>query len=449
MSQSNNCFTDKALIEPVQVIDVVASLPQQQPGHQQQQQAQKHTTIHSGFKDNTSLTTHLNSPSSKNYTSRYISICQRNSFQPLQLTPEMLQSIIDAHNIKNGNTLWDLSSVFYTRNLKTEMVFCVPFSQSEHGDFTEMAYTIRYPEYKPSDEEWTIRQSGVYHRLNRKTKQSLYIVFNPTPNSKMHQALLSNLQSDDSKSSFWLHQTLFATYVPAWRHYIASLERRFLPIANTAAATYINEELRIGHGHLSSLISIQKDFLQIPTILEAAGDVLTELNALVSLDLANQETQKLKNIQRQCETYSRTATHLQQRVQITAQLLADTLLFRDQVLANEQNGNMLQLNRSAVFLTTLTLLYLPASFLTSFFGMNFFAMDQQDNKIIGTPMIWIFVVSAILLTVATFIMYNWLSSHEAFFRTMAPKKWMPADLNIRKLTRRLTANKTTDRATGV
>jgi hypothetical protein len=48
----------------------------------------------------------------------------------------MLQSIIDAHNIKNGNTLWDLSSVFYTRNLKTEMVFCVPFSQSEHGDFT-------------------------------------------------------------------------------------------------------------------------------------------------------------------------------------------------------------------------------------------------------------------------------------------------------------------------
>lgn len=328
-----------------------------------------------------------------------------------------------------------------------------------------MAYTIRYPEYKPSDEEWTIRQSGIYHRLNRKTKQSLYIVFNPTPNSKLHQALLSTLQFNDSKRSpFWLHQTLFATYVPAWRHYIASLERRFLPIANTAAATYINEELRIGHGHLSSLISIQKDFLQIPTILEAAGDVLTELNALVSSDAT--DTQKLKNTQRQCETYSRTATHLQQRVQITAQLLADTLLFRDQVLANEQNGNMLQLNRSAVFLTTLTLLYLPASFLTvsprlyqhyhestdvtkSFFGMNFFAMDQQDNTIIGTPMIWIFVVSAILLTVATFIMYNWLSSHEAFFRTMAPKKWMPADLNIRKLTRRLTANKTTDRATGV
>lgn len=299
----------------------------------------------------------------------------------------MLQTIIDAHDIKNGDTLWDLSSVFYTRNLKTEMVFCVPFTQTEDGDIIgmytytghkkrqgkkeakkiEMAYTIRYPEYKPSDEEWTIRQSGIYHRLNHKTKQNLYIVFNPTPNSKLHQSLLSKLQANDSKppSPFWLHQTLFTTYVPAWRHYVASLERRFLPIANTAAATYINEELRIGHGHLSSLISIQKDFLQIPTILEAAGDVLTDLNALVSSSGATtQETQKLKNIQRQCEAYSRTAAHLQQRVQITAQLLADTLLFRDQVLAMEQNGNMLQLNRSAVFLTTLTLLYLPASFLT-------------------------------------------------------------------------------------
>jgi Mg2+ and Co2+ transporter CorA len=234
--------------------------------------------------------------------------------------------------------------------------------EKDEAEKIETAYTIRYPEYKPSDEEWTIRQSAVYHRLNRKTKQSLYIVFNPTPNSKLHQSLLSTLQSDESKSSFWLHRTLFATYMPAWRHYIASLERRFLPIANTAAATYINEELRIGHGHLSSLISIQKDFLQIPTILAAAEDVLTELSAL-NLD-ASPETQKLRNIQRQCETYSRTATHLQQRVQITAQLLADTLLFRDQVLANEQNGNMLQLNRSAVFLTTLTLVYLPASFLT-------------------------------------------------------------------------------------
>lgn len=104
--------------------------------------------------------------------------------------------------------------------------------------------------------------------------------------------------------------------------------------------------------------------MQIPVMLAAAVDALTELSSLATTLHREQQHQQLKNIQRQCGVYSRTAAHLQERVQVTAQLLSDTLLFRDQVLAKEQNGNMLQLNRSAVFLTTLTLLYLPASFLT-------------------------------------------------------------------------------------
>lgn len=72
---------------------------------------------------------------------------------------------------------------------------------------------------------------------------------------------------------------------------------------------------------------------------------------------------QFKNRRTQCDGYTRTATYQQQRSQTTAQLLANTLSFRDQVIAKEQNGNMLQLNKSAVFITTLTLVYLPASFM--------------------------------------------------------------------------------------
>jgi hypothetical protein len=280
------------------------------------------------------------------------------------------------HNL--GPSLRDLASVFYTRTLKTEQVFCLPYMEYRDGPFIDISYTIRYPEYKKANDEWSIRQSGMYHRFNTETSQSTFVLFNPMPSSKLHceaqQWLLRQQQQQQQEEEpFWLHRKLFATYIPAWRQYIASLERRFLPIANTASATYIHEELRLGHGHLSALVSIQKDFMQIPTMLATAVEVLTELSTLVAsisrqekernppIDL---EIQKFKNIQRQCGVYSRTAAHLQERVQVTAQLLSDTLLFRDQVLANEQNGNMLQLNRSAVFLTTLTLLYLPASFLT-------------------------------------------------------------------------------------
>lgn len=229
---------------------------------------------------------------------------------------------------------------------------------------------MKYPEYKPSEDKWAIRQSAIYHRFNTKTSQSTFVLFSPTPNSKAHQRaeewLLSHGQEAESEP-FWLHRVLLSTYYPAYRQYIAALEREFLPIANSTFATYIDEPLRLGYDNLSALISLENRFLQIPSILAPATDVLAEICALLgsmSAAAANHRgtQQLLQNQRRQCVAYSRAAEHLRQRAQTTAQLLADTLSFRDQVVAKEQNGNMLQLNKSAVFITTLSLLYLPASF---------------------------------------------------------------------------------------
>jgi hypothetical protein len=229
---------------------------------------------------------------------------------------------------------------------------------------------VRYPEYKPSEDKWAIRQSGIYHRFNTTTSQSLFVLFSPTPKSRAHQKAeewLLNHRQEAKTEPFWLHRVLFSTYFPAWRQYNAALERKLLPITNSTFATYIDEPLRLGYNNLSTMISLENRFLQIPAILAPATDVLNEICILlgsVSEIVANHPgTQQLKNHHRQCIAYSRTAAHLQQRVQTTAQLLTDTLLFRDQIVAKEQSGNMLQLNKSAVFITTLTLLYLPSSFL--------------------------------------------------------------------------------------
>lgn len=54
--------------------------------------------------------------------------------------------------------------------------------------------------------------------------------------------------------------------------------------------------------------------------------------------------------------------------------------------------------------------------------MNFFDMDQANNRIVGTPMIWIFFVSSTALTAVTFLLYYWLLSRDgAAFRKLAPK----------------------------
>jgi len=228
---------------------------------------------------------------------------------------------------------------------------------------------VKYPEYKASEDKWVIRQSGIWHRYNLQTSQSTYVLFSPTPNSQAHRQaeewLLSPGQRPEAEP-FWLHRILFSAYFPAWRQYIGALERKFLPVANSTFASFIDEPLRIGYDNLSMLISLETRFLQVPAILDTASETLGEICSLLgsmsAVAAQHPGTLSLKNQLRQCKGYTRTAAHLQQRTQTTARLLADTLSFRDQVVAKEQNGNMLQLNKSAVFITTLTLLYLPASF---------------------------------------------------------------------------------------
>jgi hypothetical protein len=61
--------------------------------------------------------------------------------------------------------------------------------------------------------------------------------------------------------------------------------------------------------------------------------------------------------------------------------------------------------------------------------MNFFNMDIETNSIVGTPMIWIYVVSAMVFTGVTFAFYYWLLQEQdsAIFRRLAPKARIAAD----------------------
>lgn len=141
--------------------------------------------------------------------------------------------------------------------------------------------------------------------------------------------------------------------------------------ANSTFATYIEEPLRLGYDQLSAMVSIDGRFAKASSLLASTSDLITELNALLADDpnlCASSERNsqsainKLNNHIRQCAAQSRAAMFLQHRVQSASQLLANTLSFREQVIAKEQNGNMIKLNKSAVFITTLTLIYAPASF---------------------------------------------------------------------------------------
>ncbi|KAJ5923409.1 Mg2+ transporter protein CorA-like/Zinc transport protein ZntB [Penicillium verhagenii] len=331
----------------------------------------------------------------------------------------MLDSIVHKHSIHSA--FWQLPLSFFDRSessLDLEEAFCVPYTESRSGSCIETSYTIRYPEYKPKSKVWTLRQTGLYHRYDYATSQSTFVLINPTPKSKAFrkaEELLRDNGSEIASNPFWLHSVLFSTYLPAWRGRILELERQFLPLAKTTYATFIDEPLSLKYNNLNVLTKLEGDFLQMPTILAAAIDVLDELCVLISsantTPSAQSELEDLKNQRRQCITYSRASVHLQQRVQSVARLLADTLLLRDQVVTSEQNEQIFQLNKSAVFITRLSLLYLPPSFIGTVFGMNFFSMDQENKTIIGTSMIWIFFAVSAGLTSLTFLIYYLMGHH--------------------------------------
>ncbi|KAI1092774.1 hypothetical protein F5B19DRAFT_453559 [Rostrohypoxylon terebratum] len=412
-STSNRCFVNEPT-GPIKLIDIL--LPNESSSTQSRHQLYTVQEIEEFL--------HTAKPS--NYSHRHLSICQKTSWSPLQATEALLDLFVSTHGM--DNSFWDLPTCFYYRTKEVEINQCLPVTIIKNRSSTEIGYTIRYPELKTDGQQWVIRQTGLYYRHDPTTSQSVSVLFSPSPNSAAHQKIEDFLLGADSGSRTpfdpcHIHEILFEAYFPAFRRYIAFLETRLLPIANTTFSTFIDEPLRVGYDNLSALSSLDSQFLQASTFLSHSEDVLQELSLLLGQEGRRSPTVGvLDNYRRQAIAHRRTTALLQRRAQTTTQLLANTLSCHDQLLAKQQNNNMLRLNKSAVFLTTLTLLYLPASFVATFFGMNFFDFDDETRKLTVTPSIWIYVVSSVVLTILTFSVYYWVIQNDGpIIKRMAPK----------------------------
>ncbi|KAL9616721.1 MAG: hypothetical protein Q9160_008442 [Pyrenula sp. 1 TL-2023] len=108
-------------------------------------------------------------------------------------------------------------------------------------------------------------------------------------------------------------------------------------------------------------------------------------------------TQYLDNATRSCGVYARTAEYLRERSGGAASLLTSTLAFKDQGVSREQNALMLQLTKAALFLTLLNLMYMPWTFVA---------------RLVASSMVWIYILSSIVLTVATVSVYYWYTNQD-------------------------------------
>ena len=127
------------------------------------------------------------------------------------------------------------------------------------------------------------------------------------------------------------------------------------------------------HDTLGRVRFLESRFLPLQPVLGSFEEVLRGLEgvnkSLHSAGVVDSESLRSAksssdNVARYCRAYARTAMFLQQRSNNTATLLADTLQYRNQAVAQDQNGSMIILTRSAVFITIITLVYLPWTLIT-------------------------------------------------------------------------------------
>jgi len=91
-------------------------------------------------------------------------------------------------------------------------------------------YTLIYPEQSEYQKSlsWTIRQTGVFHRVDTSTNTNFWMIMSPMANSKLHQMLSTAVQefSWHKLHAFnWdnLHSEILSCYIGNWRWYLNHL----------------------------------------------------------------------------------------------------------------------------------------------------------------------------------------------------------------------------------
>lgn len=143
--------------------------------------------------------------------------------------------------------------------------------------------------------------------------------------------------------------------------------------------TSIEEPLRISHETLTAVVFVETRYLALRAILDStrktletinnAGNALSKAYALQGSGRIG-INQWLGNYLNMVDAYTHNVSFLHSRTSRTAQLITDTLSFKNALTARDQSKYMLALTSSTAAdsmtvrtITVVTLIYLPSTFM--------------------------------------------------------------------------------------
>ncbi|KAH8592626.1 hypothetical protein B0O99DRAFT_653773 [Bisporella sp. PMI_857] len=320
-----------------------------------------------------------------------------------------MNSILTHHNV--GSQFLDLLLSFAGGKKESE---AGPGSMilKHHPDGSyEMQYRYSYvEEVAGSSNPWAIRQTGIYHRYVPNGLGNLWIFLHPRQNSTLQKRLEdAALVWEQTKSSrkHWedVHVLVLSSYFGDWRWYLRSLSAEIERI---------------------DLHNLQDKVLPLSLRLRSTLSTILSLKTYYEAIFNNgcSEKQKAVEIVDELHAYDvflnghlSSVALLEKRVQEILNLLRVALNLKNQATTVTINRGIWNLTKDTVddsatvrLVTIVTLIYLPASFVASFLGMNLFSFQTAEGagfQISGK--FWIFALLAVPLTLITVGLWIFMS----------------------------------------
>ncbi|KUJ18809.1 uncharacterized protein LY89DRAFT_780813 [Mollisia scopiformis] len=374
----------------------------------------------------------LESSISSGFLSRN-SIWQANSLSPLRISKSSLLKILTRYEI--NPQLLDVVCAFGDKQISSDEVSEVGLYNTFDGMSYETSYQLRYVERneRAHGDPWSVRQTGVYHKISGVGTTGLtnmWMLLHPMPNSKAYRRLQESTSEDDAGEAvdadpLRLHLLVFSSYIDNWRLYLHDMTRQFLELEDNLMTSELrdrSEYTMLNFETLQQLRHLAGKLIPIPTILQASIKTLRSIAEMSStLDLGFQTSPSsnimlrkskssyhLRAFQNRLESYLESCYVLQSRIENMTKFLADGLNLQNQEISAESNGHLVTLTKDTVddsatvrAITFVTLIYLPATFISGLLGSNLFAFESGTSDFVISHQFWLYFALTIPLTILT------------------------------------------------
>ncbi|OJD38959.1 magnesium transport protein transmembrane region [Diplodia corticola] len=393
---------------------------------------------------------------------RIFSFVQKDSLRPFLVTAPLLWELLDAYQLplpfldvlfavhtETCISEESYGNVFLQKSTEPSPSFGKPHSEgsvvwSGLTSVQELSYQFKYAEANNRSRAfpWSIRRTEVFNRIETSSHglRSTWLIFNPKEDSDLsrrlnHKALEPNEWSALKANPLRLHISILSAYIDNWRDFLADIGKQYSELKKLVWTADIESEVSfsetLSFKSMRSLRGLEERVQSVQVTLrqtEKLVQTLQELNHSMLQNDAYAQTEftitanALKTVMIRLEGYQTSAEALELRVQGILRLVTDALNVKNQTAAakvqkfaadnqavsTEISKGVYALAMDSVddstiarIVTLATLIYLPASFVASLFGMNFFDFDEGSRRMNISKDAWIYLLVTIPLTAVT------------------------------------------------